>query len=96
MRILIINGPNMSLTGMRDKAHYGAETLEEINEQIKKHASDKGVWVEFFTSNSEGTIIDTVHAARDVYDGIVINPAAYTHYFICHTRRGGGVRAAIR
>ncbi len=80
MKILIINGPNLSLTGMRDKNYYGNETLDEINEQIKKYASAKGAEAIFYTSNHEGGIIDKIHEAINTFDGIIINPGAYTHY----------------
>lgn len=80
MKILIINGPNINLTGTRDPAHYGSETLDEINTQIKSFGDESGVATVFFQSNSEGDIIDVIHAARAECDGIIINPAAYTHY----------------
>lgn len=80
MKIKIINGPNINLTGTRDPAHYGSETLEQINGNIKKFADENGAEVEFFQSNSEGEMIDEIHSSRGVYDGIIINPAAYTHY----------------
>lgn len=84
MKILIINGPNINLTGERDQSHYGSETLDVINEKIAKKASDLGTEVEFFQSNHEGAIIDRLHAARKAANGgidaIVINAGAYTHY----------------
>lgn len=80
MKILIINGPNINLTGTRDLSHYGSETLDQINSQIKSFGDEAGADTAFFQSNSEGEIIDAIHAARSDYDGIVINPAAYTHY----------------
>jgi 3-dehydroquinate dehydratase-2 len=80
MKIIIINGPNINLTGTRDPAHYGSETLDEINAQIKNFADETGVTAEFYQSNIEGDIINVIHGSRALYDGIVINPAAYTHY----------------
>lgn len=80
MKIIIINGPNINLTGTRDPAHYGSETLDEINTQIKSFADESGFAVVFYQSNSEGDIINVIHESRSVCDGIVINPAAYTHY----------------
>jgi 3-dehydroquinate dehydratase-2 len=82
MRIIIINGPNINLTGTRDPAHYGSETLDEINKQIKSFADGSAMAVEFYQSNNEGDIINVIHESRTLYDGIVINPAAYTHYSI--------------
>ena len=84
MKILIINGPNLNLTGERDKGHYGTETLDVINTRIAKKADELGAEVEFFQSNHEGAIIDRLHAARKNADGsidaIVMNAGAYTHY----------------
>lgn len=79
-KILILNGPNINLTGTRDPAHYGALTLDEINARLAARAVELGAEVDFFQSNHEGAIIDTLHAARGVYDGIVLNAGAYTHY----------------
>lgn len=84
MKILIINGPNLNLTGERDAGHYGTETLEVINARISERAAELGVSVEFFQSNCEGEIIDRLHAARKNANGgidaVVINAGAYTHY----------------
>ncbi|MDD4689288.1 MAG: type II 3-dehydroquinate dehydratase [Eubacteriales bacterium] len=80
MKILIINGANLNMTGKREPEIYGSETLDEINGDIKSFADTKGVEVDFFQSNYEGAIIDTIHSAMGKYDGIVINPGAYTHY----------------
>ena len=81
MRILIINGPNLNLLGKRNKFLYGGETLEEINESIKLRGEELGFEVDFFQSNSEGLIINKIHESMDIdYSGIIINPAAFTHY----------------
>lgn len=84
MKILIINGPNLNLTGERDAGHYGTETLEVINARISERAAELGASVEFFQSNCEGEIIDRLHAARKNANGgidaVVINAGAYTHY----------------
>ena len=74
-KILIINGPNINMLGLRDKTNYGALTLEEINNLIKK---ENYFSYDFFQSNSEGDIVTKIQQAFD-YDGLVINPAAYTH-----------------
>lgn len=84
MRITIINGPNLNLLGRREPAIYGTDTLAEIEQKITDGVSDLGVTLEFYQSNSEGGIIDLLHAARfdKGADAIVINPGAYTHYSI--------------
>ncbi len=78
MKILIINGPNLNLLGEREPNVYGHKSLEEINVFIADYF--KRVDLDFFQSNHEGEIIDKIHQARQFYDGIVINPGAYTHY----------------
>jgi len=79
MKILIIHGPNLNMLGKREPDIYGATTLEEINGSLEKLASDLGTDVEFFQSNSEGDIVSTIQNAMSEYDGIIINPGAYTH-----------------
>ena len=80
MKVLVINGPNLNMLGIREKNIYGTETLESINNAIKKRADELKVEMEFFQSNHEGEIIDKIHSAYGKIDGIVINPGAYTHY----------------
>ena len=80
MKILIINGPNMNMVGIREPEKYGTETLDVINGKIKAYCDDKGIDVEFYQSNHEGDIVDKLHSARGNFDGIVLNAAAYTHY----------------
>ena len=79
MNILVINGPNLNMLGVREPEIYGKETYVELCDLIKKHAMDIGVDVELYQSNHEGALIDKIHLAYGVVDGIVINPAAYTH-----------------
>lgn len=79
MRFLVLHGPNLNLLGKREPAVYGKLTLEEINTSIKELAAEIGCSVEFFQSNAEGELIDRIQAAAENLDGIVINPAAYTH-----------------
>lgn len=81
MRILIINGPNINLLGTREPEIYGSLTLEKIEEELKTYASSLNVEVKFFQSNIEGEIVDAIQKAKYEWDcqGIVINPAAYTH-----------------
>lgn len=80
MKILIINGPNINLTGMREKGIYGSETYSDICEYLYDYSKRKGVETEITQTNHEGEIIDKIHSALNVYEGIVINAGAYTHY----------------
>ena len=79
-KILIINGPNLNMLGIREPEIYGGKTLSDINEMIKERADQLGVVVEFYQSNCEGEIIDKIHSAYNNADGIIINPGAYSHY----------------
>lgn len=79
MKILIINGPNLNLLGKREPEIYGAETLDRINGSLLEDARKIGVCLEFFQSNSEGELVDAIQGAAGIIDGIIINPAAYTH-----------------
>ena len=79
MKILVINGPNLNLLGIREPEIYGDETLEDLMEYVRDYCKPRNVEVDFFQSNHEGDIIDTIQAALGRYDGIIINPAAYTH-----------------
>lgn len=79
MKILILNGPNLNLLGMREPEIYGTETLAEIEERLTAVADGLGVEVECRHSNIEGELVNWIGAARSEFDGIVINPAAYTH-----------------
>lgn len=81
-KILVVNGPNLNLTGIREPDIYGGELLIDINEMIQKKAESMGMEVSFFQGNGEGEIIDTIHKAMGKFDGIIINPGAYTHYSI--------------
>lgn len=81
MRVLIINGPNLDLLGTRETKIYGEMTLDEIEEAIREEAAVCGLEVDFYQSNSEGSIIDRINTA-DAYDALIINPGAYTHYSI--------------
>ena len=78
-KILILHGPNLNLLGKREKSVYGKSSLEDINKDLKKLAKEKKVQLDFFQSNDEGKIVTTIQEADDLYDAIVINPAAYTH-----------------
>ena len=78
-KILVMNGPNLNLTGIRKKNVYGDETLEDINRELAAYGEGKGVQVDFYQSNHEGALIDKIHASRTDYDGVVLNAGAYTH-----------------
>lgn len=82
MKILVINGPNINMLGIREKNIYGNNDYNSLIEKIKKEASELDCQVDFFQSNIEGEIITSIQKALGVYDGIIINPAAYTHYSI--------------
>lgn len=78
--ILVIHGPNLNMTGIREPEIYGKRTLSDINDMIKERADKLGLEVEFYQSNCEGSIIDKIHSAYNNKDGIIINPGAYSHY----------------
>ncbi|MCI0453424.1 MAG: type II 3-dehydroquinate dehydratase [Candidatus Dadabacteria bacterium] len=79
MKILVIHGPNLNLLGKREPEIYGKITLDAIDSLLRKEAETLGVQVESFQSNSEGEIVTKIQDATNKYDGIIINPAAYTH-----------------
>lgn len=79
MKILVVNGPNLNMLGIREPSVYGSETYADLCDMINAHAAKKGVEVKIFQSNHEGAIVDEIQNAYGVFDGIVINPAAYTH-----------------
>ncbi len=79
MKILVMHGPNLNLLGKREPEIYGTLTLDQINASLTELAADLDCGITVIQSNSEGSLIDAIQAARDVYDGILINPAAYTH-----------------
>lgn len=78
-KLLIINGPNLNMLGIREPAIYGAQNYETLLSVIQTWAEELGAEVECFQSNHEGDIVDKIQAAYGAFDGIVINPAAYTH-----------------
>ncbi len=79
MRILVINGPNINMLGIREPGIYGKNSYAELCSLISDYAAEKDAEVELFQSNHEGDIVDKIQQAYDNFDGIVINPAAYTH-----------------
>ena len=80
MKFLIVNGPNLNLLGVREPEIYGRSGYDALVERIEQSAASMHVEVECFQSNHEGEIIDRLHTARGNFDGIVINPGAFTHY----------------
>ena len=79
MKVLVVNGPNLNLLGEREPDKYGTKTLAMINEELESFAKQNGDEIEFFQSNIEGEIVDAIQNARGNFDGIILNPAAYTH-----------------
>ena len=80
MKILVLNGPNMNMLGIREPDIYGAQTYADLLRLLEQHAEALGVEVEFFQSNHEGALVDAIQQAYfDHVDGIVFNPGAYTH-----------------
>ena len=79
MKILIINGPNLNLLGLREPQHYGKETYADLVRFIQKTAEEEGMEVGFYQSNHEGDLVDKIQEAYGKYDGIVMNAGAYTH-----------------
>lgn len=79
MKLLVINGPNLNLLGLREPDIYGKETYDDLVALVEQTCAEEGIEVTCFQSNHEGAIVDRIQAAYGVCDGIVINPAAYTH-----------------
>ena len=79
MKILVINGPNLNMLGIREPSHYGRETYADLVKKIQNHCDNKGIEVEMYQSNHEGDLVDKIQSAYGNADGIVINPGAYTH-----------------
>ncbi len=79
-KYLVINGVNLNMLGIREPEIYGASTLADLEKAISKKAKELGVAVDFFQSNFEGEIVEKIHGAMGNYDGIIINPGAFTHY----------------
>jgi len=79
MKIAVIQGPNLNMLGVREQHIYGPMTLDQIHEQMKATADQSGIEIEFFQSNLEGEIVDKIQECLGTVDGIIINPAAYSH-----------------
>ena len=78
-KIIIINGPNLNLLGNREDDIYGKDSLDKIKSDCEKKGIEKNLEIIFFQSNNEGEIIDKIHEVNDKFDGLIINPAAFTH-----------------
>ncbi len=85
MKIAVIQGPNLNMLGIREQHIYGPMTLDQIHEQLKATAEQNGVELEFFQSNLEGEIVDRIQESLGTVDGILINPAAFSHTSIAIT-----------
>ena len=81
MKILILNGPNLNMLGQREPEIYGSETLDKINSELIEFKNKENIDAEldFYQTNHEGEIVDKIQEANEIYDGIILNPAAYTH-----------------
>lgn len=79
MKLLVVNGPNINMLGIRELEVYGKGTYIDLCNLVDNYCREKDIEVEFFQSNHEGDIVDTIQNAYDNFDGIIINPAAYTH-----------------
>ena len=80
MRLLVLNGPNLNLLGEREPKHYGRETWPEIEQRLQERAAGLGIELSCRQDNSEGIMIDILHALRHEVDGVILNAGAYTHY----------------
>ena len=81
-KILVLNGPNLNLLGTREPEIYGSTTLDDINALLREQAEEFGVKIEFMQSNIEGELVTAIQKARGVYDFILLNAAAFTHYSV--------------
>ena len=79
MKILVLNGPNLNMLGIREPGIYGKQSFADLLALLEQTAAEEGLQVDQFQSNHEGDLVDRIQQAYGVYDGIVINPAAYTH-----------------
>lgn len=80
MKLLIINGPNINMLGIRNKNVYGTTTYRDLIKQIKRHGKDININIKFYQSNSESSIITFIHKSYNKYDGFIVNLGAFTHY----------------
>lgn len=81
-KLLVINGVNLNMLGVRETSIYGNKTYQDLKKYIKQYAKSKSIHVDFFISNYEGKIVEKIQSMRNKYDGLIINPGAYSHYSI--------------
>lgn len=93
MKLLIINGPNLNLLGIREKNIYGEQSFESYFEELKQKFP--GIELDYYQSNVEGELINRIHEAHGVYDGIVLNAGGYTHTSVALADAIGGVKAQL-
>jgi len=93
MKLLIMNGPNLNLLGVREKNIYGEQSFESYLEELKQKFP--GIELDYYQSNVEGELINRIHEARGVYDGIVLNAGGYTHTSVALADAIGGVKAQL-
>ena len=86
MRILVLNGPNINMLGIREPAIYGDETYDDLCKKIEQYCAEKKIQVKIYQSNHEGDLVDKIQAAHGMADGLVINAAAYTRVLRYSTR----------
>ncbi|MBQ7901775.1 MAG: type II 3-dehydroquinate dehydratase [Clostridia bacterium] len=79
MKIMVINGPNLNMLGIREPDIYGSTTYKGLVQMIENHCADRNIEVELYQSNHEGDLVDKIQSTYNTFDGIVINPGAYTH-----------------
>ncbi len=94
-KYLIINGVNLNMLGVREPGIYGSSTLADLEATVSAKAKELGVSVDFFQSNFEGEIVEKIHCAMGVYDGIIINPGAFTHYSYAIRDAFGSVKLPV-
>ncbi len=90
-KVLLLNGPNLDMLGVREPGVYGSQTLADLETLVKDYGQSHGVAIDAFQSNSEGELVEAIHAAREVYDGIIYNPGAHTHYSYALRDALGGI-----
>ena len=95
LKILVVHGPNLNLLGNREKDVYGATTLKKIQAMLDKKGGELGVQVAHFQSNSEGDLVDAIQKSEKTHDGIVINPAAYTHTSVALRDAIAGIKIPV-
>ena len=95
MKLLLMNGPNLNMLGIREPEIYGTTTLADIEARVCAYAEQRGVQMDCFQSNHEGDLVDRLHAAHFDYDGVVYNPGAHTHYSYAIRDAVGGISTPV-